>query len=461
MIVSLIAAAEIWIGVLCLISAIYQLSSIFHTGEYKTERSRLYQAFLLFLCFILMISDCVAWYSNGGDTPSARTVLLASNTLLFTLSYVMGILYTCYVCTWIRNSRFILFYRTLCCALYGAAILYSLLNLRFHHLFYIDRASYYHRGSLFRSFIWFSVPMALFHLHVLHSRRMDMTRKEYLSLVFYLLIPMLMVLVCSFWYTGISLPNLGFGITAFLMFLAMSDGQTETFFKQQEQLIKLKESQAEMQSEMHALRVRLVLSQIQPHFLYNALNTIYYLCGRHPKLAKTAIRDFSNYLDGSMKFLSAQKPIAFQEELKHIVTYLSLEKLRFDEDLEIVYHIGTTDFLLPALSVQPLVENAVKHGVGQKPGGGTVCLITREDDSHIYIQVDDNGAGFNPDAPVCEENRPHIGIENVRRRIKAMSGGCLRILSAPGRGTSAKIVLPKSRACAGQNILAEKEDTHE
>ncbi|MBQ3972726.1 MAG: hypothetical protein II628_01040, partial [Lachnospiraceae bacterium] len=99
--------------------------------------------------------------------------------------------------------------------------------------------------------------------------------------------------------------------------------------------------------------------------------------------------------------------------------------------------------------------------VGRKPGGGTVSLSTREDDTHIYIQVDDNGAGFGPDGSGCEENRPHIGIENVRRRVRAMSGGCLRILSAPGRGTSAKIVLPKSRALEGRPFPSEKEDLHE
>lgn len=454
MIVGIIAAAEIWIGVLCLISSIYSFSIVLTSGDYRTDRGHLYQSGLLLTCFLLMTSSCVSWYSNGVDTPSSRVVLLTSNTLLFTLSYVMGIFYTCYVCSWLRGSRFVHFYRALCCFLYGAAIIYSLLNLRYYHLFYIDRAAYYHRGAYFRSFLWFSVPLALIHLFVLHSCRKDLTKKEYLSLVSYLLIPMTMVLISTFWFTGISLPNLGFGVTVFLMFLAMSDAQTTTYLQQQELLIRQREAQAEMKREMHSLSVRLVLSQIQPHFLYNCLNTIYYLCGKHPQMAKTAIRNFSDYLDGNMKSLSTRSPIPFKEELRHIVTYLSLEKLRFDEDLEIVFHIETTDFVLPALSVQPLVENAVKHGVGSKAGGGTVSLTTREDASHIYILVDDNGVGINAGSSACEEGHPHIGIENVRRRLRSMSGGCLRILSASGRGTSAKIVLSKSRACPGNSILS-------
>lgn len=457
MIVGITAAAEIWIGVLCLISAIYSLSFIKNT-DYRADRGRLYQSGLLVTCFFLMTSNCISWYFNGVNTPPARAVLLASNTLLFTLSYVMGIFYTCYVCTWLRNSRSVLIYRPLCCALYGAAMLYSLLNLRYHHLFYIDRASYYHRGARFSSYLWFSAPLALIHLYVLHSHRKDMTRKEYLALILYMLIPMLMVLISSFWFAGISLPNLGFGVTAFLMFMAMDDAQTTTFLKQQEQLIGQREARAELRSEMRSLRVRLVLSQVQPHFLYNCLNTIYYLCGKHPRVAKSAIRNFSDYLEGSMKSLSARSPIPFKEELRHIVTYLSLEKLRFDEDLEISYHIGTTDFLLPALSVQPLVENAVKHGVGRKNGGGTVSLTTREDADFIYILVEDNGAGIDSRPPVYEESHPHIGIENVRRRLRTMSGGFLRILSAPGRGTSAKIVLPRSRACGGHLLFSGKED---
>ena len=145
MIVGIIAAAEIWIGVLCLISSIYSFSIVLTSGDYRTDRGHLYQSGLLLTCFLLMTSSCVSWYSNGVDTPSSRVVLLTSNTLLFTLSYVMGIFYTCYVCSWLRGSRFVHFYRALCCFLYGAAIIYSLLNLRYYHLFYIDRAAYYHR----------------------------------------------------------------------------------------------------------------------------------------------------------------------------------------------------------------------------------------------------------------------------------------------------------------------------
>ena len=127
----------------------------------------------------------------------------------------------------------------------------------------------------------------------------------------------------------------------------------------------------QMERELEESRIAITLSQLQPHFIYNVLNSIYHLCDRDPKLAQEAVDKFSDYLRNNMKSIEQKEPIPFEEEYQHIQTYLSLEKIRF-RTLEIIYDIDIVNFMLPPLTVQPLVENAVKHGVTKKRGGGSV-----------------------------------------------------------------------------------------
>ena len=122
--------------------------------------------------------------------------------------------------------------------------------------------------------------------------------------------------------------------------------------------------------------------------------------------------------------------------------YLYLEKLRFEEDLNIEYDLQGGDFYLPALSIQPIVENAVKHGTGAKLDGGTVCIATREEEDAFVVTVSDDGVGFDPDKDLSD-GREHVGIRNVRERVQKMCGGSLSITSREGEGTTAVIRIPK------------------
>ena len=186
----------------------------------------------------------------------------------------------------------------------------------------------------------------------------------------------------------------------------------------------------------------LVLSQIQPHFLYNALTSIYRLCDVKPEAAKEAVSNFSKYLRGNLDSIKQTKMISFADELKHLQAYLSLEKIRYDDDLDIKYDIKATEFFIPPLTVQPLVENAVNHGISDLPGGGLVTISTEEKRDYYEIRVSDNGVGFDPET-VPEDGRSHLGIMNVRSRLNIMCHGTLDIKSAPGQGAVAIIQIPK------------------
>lgn len=212
------------------------------------------------------------------------------------------------------------------------------------------------------------------------------------------------------------------------------DLRKEKMLQQQETQIAKKNAELEIKNN------QIMVSQIQPHFLYNTLSVIDCLCDTDPALAQKAINAFSDYLRMNMDSITSVKPVPFKKELEHTKTYLWIEKLRFDDILDIEYDIGVTDFMIPPLSIQPLCENAVKYGIRGKENGGVVKVSTRRSDGKIYVTVEDTGIGFDPDIKP-DDGRSHVGIENVRNRLMNICGGSLEITSKIGEGTKAVITL--------------------
>ena len=110
--------------------------------------------------------------------------------------------------------------------------------------------------------------------------------------------------------------------------------------------------------------------------------------------------------------------------------------------MKIVYDIQARDFCLPSLSLQPIVENAVKHGLRRKEGCGTVEIHTAETDEHFVVTICDDGVGFDPDQPT-DNSRAHIGIKNVEKRLKLLCNGELMLSSKPGCGSTVIMQIPK------------------
>ena len=205
---------------------------------------------------------------------------------------------------------------------------------------------------------------------------------------------------------------------------------------------RIEEEKRAMELKLQESQISIMLSQIQPHFLYNTLNSIYQLCETNPMRARALVNSFSEYLRNNLSSLEEPGLIPFATELSHVNTYLDIEKVRFEDTLEIEYDIKCVDFSLPVLTVQPIVENAVKHGTSKKRGGGTVKISTDEDKENYIITVSDTGCGFDPTKPK-EDGKRHVGIENVRQRLYNMCGGTLKIESTVGVGTLATIIIPK------------------
>ncbi|MBP3700340.1 MAG: histidine kinase, partial [Lachnospiraceae bacterium] len=163
--------------------------------------------------------------------------------------------------------------------------------------------------------------------------------------------------------------------------------------------------------------------------------------------------DFASYLRYNMASLSNRWVIPFHEEMKHIESYLAIEKIRFEEKLQIHTDIQVEDFEVPALCVEPLVENAIKHGVRGRIAGGTVSIRTYRANGYNWIIVEDDGVGFDPEH-ISDKS---IGIPNISKRLKMMEGVIFRIESQIGKGTRATIQLPLQMP-AQQEVFHENID---
>ena len=202
---------------------------------------------------------------------------------------------------------------------------------------------------------------------------------------------------------------------------------------------------AELSKELSELNMTLMLSQIQPHFLYNALNTIKYLIKKDPKTAETAVIKFSSYLRANMDSLTQKEPIPFTKEIEHVKNYTAIESLRFGERLNVIYDIQFDDFSIPPLTIQPIVENSIKHGVNQRPEGGFVKISSHLDDENAIIIIEDNGVGFDVTKPPAEDGRSHVGIKNIKQRLSQMLNANVNTTSVLNEGTKTVITIPKAK----------------
>ena len=208
-------------------------------------------------------------------------------------------------------------------------------------------------------------------------------------------------------------------------------------------LTKAKELEREklvLKTQLTESRVSTMMSQIRPHFIYNTLGSIEQLCELDPTKAGELVHDFAKYLRGNFGELDNPKPILMSQEMEHVHHYINIENVRFP-DMTFTVEIKSNDFKIPALSIQPIVENAIKHGLMKLSKGGTIHVITYETEDSYCVLVEDDGVGF--DTSMLIDERKHVGIRNIRARLSAMVNGTLEIESTVGVGTKVLITIPK------------------
>ena len=197
------------------------------------------------------------------------------------------------------------------------------------------------------------------------------------------------------------------------------------------------------QKQKRKIELRALQAQINPHFLYNTLDSIIWMseAGRNEEVVEMTSA-LARLLRQSIS--NDQELVAVEKEIDYVRSYLTIQKMRYQDKLE--YSIDIDPEIrfveIVKLTLQPLVENAVKHGVGMKEGGGTVTIATKEFDDRYEVIVSDDGVGFDT-AKKPNDRRTHIGMENVRNRLKTMCNAVLNIESTVGKGTVATITIPK------------------
>lgn len=198
--------------------------------------------------------------------------------------------------------------------------------------------------------------------------------------------------------------------------------------------------------------LKALYAQINPHFLFNTLNTIASLVRTEPEIARGLLGKLGALFRISLH--KAGKNITIDEEMYHVRAYLSIEKARHGDKLDIQEEIepGALQYVIPSLTIQPLVENAIKHGLQPKEEGGRIWLRIIERLQDIEITVADDGVGMDLDQhhPLLKPAGESIGLVNVHERLCGLYGRGLEILSTPEQGTRIVIRLPKVERIEGE-----------
>lgn len=391
----------------------------------QRDRTNLYLNALTATLLASILIDIPAWLLPDNSITIIKILLLAD----YALSYISIALFHYYLISYLNNKAGISmkFTRIVIPGTIIMPILWcvSMFNGMF---FTINADGHYVHGEYYWISQWVAASIGVVDIILLLYYHKKMRFREMLALMSYEFFPLLAVLK----ETALDAVPLYLAMTLSLLIIYM------VISVEQDKLLLKREL------EIADGRTKIILSQIQPHFLYNSLVAIKHLCKTDSKIAAEAIEDFSHYLRANMDSLTINHCIPFTKELDHVQTYLSLEGRRFGKKLQVRFDIKESAFNIPPLTLQPIVENAVKYGTTQNMNGVTVDISTSSDDKNYYITVEDDGMGFDQ-SQKKEDGKTHIGIDSVRNRLQIMCEGNLFIESNPDkRGTLATLVIPKN-----------------
>ena len=282
-------------------------------------------------------------------------------------------------------------------------------------------------------FMLLSSVWAIYGIIMIAKNHQAMGHNRTILLALYIIVP-----ITAFYWDNYNDMSIGYVIGAAIGLLIY----VRINLTREQQIAEVQAQLAKKEAEMAETKMELMMMQIQPHFLYNALSTISWLCTHDPQDARVAVNEFASYLKGNMESINAKRPVPFETELAHVQNYLNIEKRRFPSRLIVKYDIQTSEFMIPTLTLQTLVENAVRHGVNVRFEPTTVCIRTSETPEHYVTKVIDDGVSFDPER-IPKDNRQHFGLAGARYRVQEMMNGQVLINSVIGKGTEVTILIPK------------------
>ena len=392
--------------------------------------------------FILNLSDAMGFMFEGKPAFINRYIVGTANFLVFAMGYIILKLFTKYVTVCLEENGPVSRVPLTISRWLAFAGLLLLVISQFNHMYYVlDADNVYVRREMF----WLSQAIGLAGMAlnaamlISYRKRLGVYTKALMWS--YIALPAAAMVIQLFIY-GPALLNMAITTAMIVIFIFVQLNYARQGRIMEEAMNQQSMELAESRAKLTETRVDLMRSQIQPHFIYNTLGAIEELCHTRPEKAAEVVRSFSHYLRGNFDELGLSSPIRVSREIEHVKHYTAIEHVRFP-DMEIRYDLRSGEFFLPALSIQPLVENAIKYGLMGLESGGRVVISTYETADAYHVSVRDNGVGFDTKAPYSRRDRKHMGIENIRERVQIMCGGTLRVDSVPGRGTEAIITIPK------------------
>lgn len=291
--------------------------------------------------------------------------------------------------------------------------------------YYVTPDNQYKHGSWHLIMVAPMFAVMIINLFAVIRRRNKLSTKYFVAFLLHLLPLQATLFFHNLFDENIFSVVLGMSISTLAMFAVILYDQIESYIGQQR--------------EIAHQRASIMVLQMRPHFIYNAMMSIYYLCAKDSKKAQQVTLDFTTYLRKNFTAIASENTVPFPDELEHTRAYLAVEQVQFEDSLFVEYDTPHKEFRLPPLTLQPIVENAVKHGMDPEYAPLCISIRTRETDSGSEIIVEDNGPGFAPADGDCE---PHTALANIRQRLEMMCGGKLTIRPRKGGGTVVSVIIP-------------------
>ena len=251
------------------------------------------------------------------------------------------------------------------------------------------------------------------------------SRNTFISLII-AIVPLTAVLCVQIFTDVFPLIDIAMGMSALSMYGLIMSEQIKLELNHQQEIANQKAS--------------IMVLQMRPHFIYNTMTSIYCLCSQDPKLARQVILDFTAYLRKNFTAIASSTPIPFKSELEHTRAYLAVEQAQYSDSLFVDYDIQHTYFRLPPLTLQPIVENSVKHGRDPYAGVLHISIKTRKTDKASEIIVADDGRGLQ--SVESDGGKAHIALQNIKERLEMMCNGSLIIKPNDGGGTVVIVNIP-------------------
>ena len=291
--------------------------------------------------------------------------------------------------------------------------------------YYFTPENRYYRASWYPFMLMPMLILMVLNIAGMIRRRNNLSRKKFLSFLIAIL-PTTGVLIVQIFIEVYPLIDICVVLSALSMYSLILSDQVEQDLSRQREIANQRNS--------------IMVLQMRPHFIYNTMTSIYCLCAQNPKLARQVIMDFTTYLRKNFTAIASAAPIPFSSELEHTRAYLAVEQAQYEDSLFVEYDTPHIWFRVPPLTLQPIVENAVKHGRDPYAGPFRIFIKTRKTDSGSEIVVADNGRGFNP----ADDSESHTALKNIQQRLEIMCGGSLTITPNDGGGTVVTVIIPDS-----------------